>query len=256
MPVLDTVEILEPHNVYDALEFGARALRNKRNLIIIGKFSVTYSGRAGSKLGFGERLLILKQDGSLIIHRPSGFKPINWQPPGSIQTFYIKDNMLHLKSVRKKVNEVVIVTFKNVYVMFASQLRDRAVFKLEGAEEQIKKALLLSPDMIENGFKPITDEKQVKCGFIDIFGVDKNGKKVVVEIKSEKADVDAVEQLKRYVNEIGGGARGILVAPEISDKAMFELRKSKLEFRRINVSKCIDVLSREGSIGSLSPFLD
>ncbi|MGC8850083.1 MAG: endonuclease NucS, partial [Candidatus Bathyarchaeia archaeon] len=38
--------------------------------IIIGCLSVDYYGRARSKLGFGERIVILKPDGALLIHRP------------------------------------------------------------------------------------------------------------------------------------------------------------------------------------------
>ena len=55
----------------------------KYTIVIIGSCKVIYEGRASSTLDYGERIVILKQDGSTLIHRPTGYKPVNWQPSGA-----------------------------------------------------------------------------------------------------------------------------------------------------------------------------
>lgn len=49
-------------------------------LLVVGNCCVEYQGRASSKLGPGERIVIIKEDGALLVHRPTGYEPINWMP--------------------------------------------------------------------------------------------------------------------------------------------------------------------------------
>ena len=66
----EAVEMLEP-----ALTTGAM-------VTIVGHCEVEYEGRASSYLALGDRLVILKPDGTLLVHTDSKRKPVNWQPPG------------------------------------------------------------------------------------------------------------------------------------------------------------------------------
>ena len=59
-------------------------ISHKKIVIIAGRCTVEYEGRASSSLGSGERLVILKPDGSALVHRPKDYSPVNWQPPGSL----------------------------------------------------------------------------------------------------------------------------------------------------------------------------
>ena len=67
----------------EAVERIREAIRSKRLLIVVGRMEVSYAGRASSILGSGDRVLMIKPDGSVLIHRPMGYEPVNWQPPGS-----------------------------------------------------------------------------------------------------------------------------------------------------------------------------
>ena len=66
--------------------------------LIVARCEVTYTGRLTAFLPESTRLLMLKDDGSVLIHADSGgFKPLNWMtPPTVIET---SD---HLVVVRKR----------------------------------------------------------------------------------------------------------------------------------------------------------
>ena len=61
---------------------------------------------------------------------------------------------------------------------------------------------LLKPELLEEGFKPISWEKKVEPGFVDIYGEDKNGKLVIVEVKRKTASKEAALQLAKYIEPI------------------------------------------------------
>jgi len=224
------------------------AVSRHKTLIIVGKCWVNYIGRAKSKLEPGERILILKEDGSLLVHRSMGYEPVNWQPPGCIFHVQVRDNLLEIRAVRQKPRESVKVFFDKIHMVFASHLVDSGEFSLYASEEDMHKAILLNPLLLEEGFKPISYEKKVEPGFVDVYGVDKNGKLAVVEIKRKTAGKDAALQLAKYIDAIRGKSnrevRGILAAPDIGKDVQRLLVTLGLEFKSLDPRKCAEVLKR------------
>jgi RecB family endonuclease NucS len=225
-----------------------KAFNQKRTLIIAGNCRVLYEGRAKSTLEFGERLLIVKEDGSVLVHRPVGYEPVNWQPPGSV--FHVKtdEHLLEIHAVRRNPRENVRIIFDNLYMVSSINLKDSGEFLLDASEEDMHKAILLKPNLLEDGFKPISYEKKVEPGFIDIYGEDKNGKLVVVEVKRKTANKEAVLQLSRYIESIKTRAnrelRGILAAPSLGKDVQRLLVTLGLEFKELDPKKCAEVLKK------------
>ena len=217
-------------------------------ILIIGDCWVHYTGRASSKLESGERILIIKEDGSLLVHRSVGYEPVNWQPPGCIFHVQATDNILEIHAVRQKPVESVKVFFDKIHMVSASSLMDSGEFSLYASEEDMQKAILLEPSLVEEGFKPISYEKKVEPGFVDVYGVDKGGGFVVVEIKRRTAGSEAVLQLARYVDAIKSRVnrkvRGILVAPNIAKGVQKLLATLELDFKSLNPRKCSEILNR------------
>ena len=81
-------------------------------------------------------------------------------------------------------------------------LKDAGEFTLYATESDMQEAILFQPSLLEDGFRPITSERPVDPGFIDILGVDKNNVLTVVEMKRVKATKKAVLQLKKYMDVI------------------------------------------------------
>jgi len=272
------VEILEDPCADEAANFIRKGIEKQTVLLIVGNCSVEYRGRASSELGPGERIVLIKADGALLIHRSTGYEPINWmpgqdviyhvrklaadevkktcwfkssgdwQPPGCIFQIQAKDDVLEIRAVRRKPAESIKVFFDKIYMVSALSLADSGEFSLYASEEDMQKAILLKPSLLEEGFKPISYEKKVEPGFVDVYGVDKNGKLVVVEIKRKTAGKEAALQLAKYIDAVKGKAsrevRGILVAPNIAKDVQRLLATLGLEFKSLDPKKCAETLRR------------
>ena len=225
-----------------------KAFLQRRTLIVAGNCHVHYSGRANSTLENGERLLIIKSDGSLLVHRPVGYEPVNWQPAGSVFHVQFKDSELEVHSVRQKPRESVKVTFTEVFMVSALGLVDSGEFLLHATEDDMHRAILLQPSLFEDGFKPISWEKHVEPGFVDIYGEDKDGKLVIIEVKRRTASKEAALQLAKYIEPIKAKVnrelRGVLVAPSLGKDVQRLLVTMGLEFKALDPKDCALVLKK------------
>jgi hypothetical protein len=241
--------VLDEPTVEQALQAVKLGISHHKTVIIVGNCWVDYDGRASSKLEPGERVVLFKSDGSALVHRPRDYAPVNWQPPGSLFRTKLADGILRVRVFRSKENEVLEVGFDKIFLIAVLDLRDAGEFHLYASEEDMQKAILAEPSILEEGFRPITAEKPVEPGFIDILGVDKNNTLTVVEIKRKAATKEAVKQLKRYMDvfmiEPGRQVRGILVAPELVSGAQRLLASLGLEYKPLSPQKCAEVLKRK-----------
>lgn len=258
MPGSKLMAVLIEPNVSEAENLAKEALSHSKTLLIVGNCWVHYTGRAKSKLDPGERILIIKEDGSLLVHRAAGYEPINWQPPGCIFHVQTRDKILEVHAVRKKPSESVKIFFDRIIMASAFNLLDAGEFSLYASEEDMHRAILLKPSILEEGFKPISYEKKVEPGFLDVYGVDKDGRLVVVEVKRKTAGKDAVLQLAKYIEAIKSRAdrevRGILAAPNIARDVQRLLATLGLEFKTLDPKKCAEIL-RRSETRKLAEFL-
>jgi RecB family endonuclease NucS len=216
----------------DLLETG---FERGRMVTLVGECDVDYDGRVSSYLPPGERLVILKPDGTLLVHRDEQRKPVNWQPPGSTHTAHIDSDRLIVESVRTSPHEEIEITFETVVQASLLELDDTSGLALEGSEEDLRQRILENPDVLEDGFQAMMTERETPAGAIDIYGEDADGTPTAVELKRRRVGPDAVGQLSRYVealerNRPGRSVRGILVAPSVTDRAKELLATEDLEF--------------------------
>jgi RecB family endonuclease NucS len=239
---------LENPTVKKAAEFIKAAVAERKAIILVGNCWVDYKGRASSKLEPGERIVMIKEDGSVLVHRPNGYEPVNWQPAGCMFQTRTKEDTLRVRAVRRKPCESVNISFDHVYLIFAMKLIDRGVFSLHASESDMQQAILLEPSLLEEGFVPISYEKKVEPGFVDVYGIDRDGRLVVVELKRRTAGRDAALQLAMYVDCIKTVAnrelRGVLVAPRLAKGVQTVLTTLGLEFKALEPKKCAEVLRR------------
>ncbi|WP_138004430.1 endonuclease NucS [Halalkalirubrum salinum] len=193
-------------------------------ITVFGRCTVEYNGRASAELGAGDRLVILKPDGTALVHTDENQKPVNWQPPGCTHYAAVREGRLRIRSERSSPEERLDVCFERIEQLCAYPVTGGRSPDLLGSEADLKDYLLAHPDRIEPGFTPIEAERQSSAGPMDIFGRDADGVPVVVELKRRRVGPSAVSQLERYVNalrrEIGDKAavRGVLVAPSVTDR--------------------------------------
>ena len=251
MPKPQPQDVLVSPSIAEAEKVARDAVSQRRTLVVVGKCRVDYVGRAKSKLEPGERILIVKKDGSLLVHRSIGYEPVNWQPPGCIFHTQTKGDLLEIHAIRQKPHESVKVLFDSVQLISALSLEDSGEFSLYASEEDMQKAILLKPSLIEDGLKLVSYEKKVEPGFVDIYAMDRNGNLVVIEIKRKVAGKEAALQLARYIDAIKTKSnrqiRGILVAPDIGKDVQRTLVTLGLEFKQADPKKCAEILHKAKS---------
>lgn len=234
-------------------------LAQRKILLLMGNCWVDYKGRASSKLEPGERIIIVKEDGSVLVHRPSGYEAVNWQPPGCIFQSRVARGVLQITAVRRTPAESLRIYFDSIYLLTITKLKDVGKFSLHATEEDMQKAVLLKPSIIEQGFKPISFEKKVEPGFVDVYGTDKEGKLVVLEIKRKAAGRNAVLQLSKYVKAVQGTVnrevRGVLAAPSMAKGTQRLLETLGLTFKPLDPRKCAEIL-HETQTRKLADFFE
>ena len=247
----NSVKTLENPTIEKSAKFIKTALSERKVVILVGNCSVDYRGRANSKLEFGERILMIKEDRSVLVHRPFGYEPVNWQPAGCLFQTRVIGDILQIRAIRKKPSESVKLSFDNIFLVSVLKLKDTGDFFLHASEADMQKAILIDPSLLEDGFTPITYEKKVEPGFVDIYGQDIEGKLVVVELKRKGAGRDAALQLSKYVNFLKTVTqreiRGILVAPSLAKGVKTILTNLELEFKALDPKKCADLLQKSDS---------
>jgi len=199
---------------------------------------INYHGRARSFLDWGQRIIIIKQDGNVLIHQPVMREPVNWQPTDTKTRFKEKNNQLIMLSSHTRPNEKMKITFRDMSTIQAMTLKDTAKLVISGMENDVVNDIMSNPNLVEEGLRICQREKQVKSGMIDLFGYDKDHTPVIIEVKRSQATISAVHQLRMYVNDLKGNSekatvRGILCAPKIPDMVKNLLNDYNLEWNEV-----------------------
>ncbi|WP_409025285.1 endonuclease NucS [Halalkalicoccus salilacus] len=201
-----------------------------------GRCTVEYDGRAASSLGPGDRHLMLKPDGTVLVHTAEGQKPVNWQPPGCTHAVSVDDGRVEIRSLRSNPNEELLVSFERVAHLATFDASAGTDLSVSGTEADLKRRILEEPELIEPGFRPLATERETPAGAVDVYGEDAEGTVMVLELKRRRVGPDAVGQLDRYVGALERELhadveiRGVLVAPSVTDRARRLLATKGLEF--------------------------
>ncbi len=216
-------ECFTPSSLEEAGRVLKQVLEQRRFAAILCRCSVNYKGRGSSWSSPGDRLIVVKPSGSIIIHGPQGFKPENWQPDGSTFAVSMSEGRLILVSMRKNPRETLTIEIEKVYSITSIGNPVKGAFYMYMSESEIRDYLKENPQLIEDGLRILEVEKPAGPGYVDLYGIDKNGVNVVIELKRVRAGEDAVKQLLQYLEFLKrktGRVRGILVAPGFTESAV------------------------------------
>lgn len=219
----------------DALALLETAFGDGRLVTVFGRCTVEYDGRASSTLGAGDRLVVCKPDGTILVHTDQNRKPVNWQPPGCTHRASVRDGRLRIRSSRTTPDETLDVRFERLDQVTAYEVNDRSDLTLRGSEEDLRQRILEDPALVEAGFEPSATERETAAGPVDIFGEDAEGRPVAVELKRRRVGPSAASQLQRYVEALrtefaDEEVRGVLVAPSVTDRTSELLAENELGF--------------------------
>lgn len=214
-------------------------LDSGRLVLVVGNCFVKYMGRAASKLTEGDRLLVIKPDGTFLVHQRTKMAAINYQGPGARISTVADASELQVKAERSKpMHEVIEVHFHSVGFVDSFEMKDDKTLKLFGSEKELSGQLMQDLHLIEKGLIPLKKESYMNKGAIDILAEDAAKNLVAIELKRRNAGLDAVTQLQRYVEELqkrkGRRVRGIMCAPAITPNALKMLEQQGFEFFKLD----------------------
>ena len=180
---------------------------------------------------------MIKGDGSFAIHQNRLLRPTNYMM-GSTIGCELSDDTLIITASKLHPKETMKVIFYNVDDLQSYEMDEASDLRLFGSERELSDQLMQDLSFLEAGLKPLNQEEVLRKGLVDILAEDKEGRLVVIELKRRQADFNAVQQLKRYMDQVqnmkGKKTRGLLIAPEIRKNARELLEKYGLEFFAID----------------------
>jgi RecB family endonuclease NucS len=193
--------------------------------LIVARCEVRYTGRLDAWLREAVRLIIVKADGSVLIHADAGgYKPLNWMTPPTVI-----EESAGLMVVRKRAGSAedrLEIELSEVLSDFSLQMGsplDATAPDKDGVEAHLQELLAERPSSLGEGFQLVRREWQTDIGPVDLMCRDGGECWVAVEIK-RVAGIDAVEQLSRYLERIRldpafESCRGVLAAQEVRPQA-------------------------------------
>ena len=185
--------------------------------LVVARCSADYSGRLNAHLLLATRLVLVKADGSVLLHSDGGsYKPLNWMSPpctltvGEPSDVDAAEGVVELWTVQHaKSDDQLLVRVHEVVHDSAHELGIDPGLVKDGVEAHLQKLLAEHIHTLGHGWSLVRREYMTAIGPVDILAKDSGGTSVAVEIK-RRGEIDGVEQLTRYLELLN---RDPLLAP-------------------------------------------
>jgi endonuclease len=191
--------------------------------LIVARCEVRYSGRLNAVLPEALRLLMIKSDGSVMVHADTGgFKPSNWMTaPTVIEEMGSPPTRIEVR--KHKGEDRLEILISEVVSDVVHDMGEAAALEKDGVERDLQEQLAAAPQWCGEGFRLVRREWPTDIGPVDLMCRDDEDCWIAVEIK-RIATIDAVEQLSRYLERIRldpamAACRGVLAAQSIKPQA-------------------------------------
>jgi endonuclease len=185
--------------------------------LVIARCSVDYAGRLATHLPSAVRLLLVKADGSVLVHADyGGYKPLNWM---SAPCTLVQE--ADAWRVTNRAGETMTISIEEVLHDSQHPLGLDPGLVKDGVEKHLQALLADRCHAIRPGLSLVRREHPTDIGPVDLLCRDEQGRYVAVEIK-RRGEIDGVEQLSRYLERLRTPLRevwGILVAQEFKPQA-------------------------------------
>ena len=191
--------------------------------LLVARCEVRYTGRLTALLPESVRLLLLKSDGSVLVHADSGgYKPLNWMTPPTV--IEEEPGLIVVRKRAGKTEDRLEIRISEVLSDVEHPMDEIAGLAKDGVERDLQEALADRPDWLEQELRLVRREWSTEIGPVDLMCRDCDDGWVAVEIK-RLGTIEAVEQLTRYLGFIRADpakerCRGILAAQRFKPQAV------------------------------------
>ena len=192
--------------------------------LVIARCQVDYAGRLTAHLPMATRLLIVKADGSVLVHADGGsYKPLNWMSPPCTLLEGVDGDGGTEWVVESKSGDTLRITMEHVTSDSSYDLGIDPGLRKDGVERHLQELLAEHPASLGDGLMLVRREFPTAIGPVDLLCRDPAGATVAVEVK-RRGEIDGVEQLTRYLDLLNRDplltpVRGIFAAQQIKAQA-------------------------------------
>jgi endonuclease len=199
--------------------------------LVVARCSVDYAGRLDAYLPLATRLLLVKADGSVLVHSDGGsYKPLNWMsPPCRLSVAAPSDDAAWVGVVEvwtvqhAKTDDRLVVNVHEVLHDSAHDLGVAPGLVKDGVEAHLQELLAEHVTTFGPGYSLVRREYPTAIGPVDLLLRDAAGLAVAVEVK-RRGEIDGVEQLTRYLDLLNrdpllAPVSGVFAAQEIKPQA-------------------------------------
>jgi endonuclease len=190
--------------------------------LIVARCEVAYTGTLNAFLPESTRLLMLKEDGSVLVHADAGgYKPLNWMTPPTV--IEESDGALVVRKRGRKTEDRLEIRISEVLSDLSHDMGEAAALEKDGVERELQEELAARPGALGEELRLVRREWPTEIGPVDLMCRDEGGGWVAVEIK-RIGTIQAVEQLCRYLELIRAdpakrACRGVLAAQKVKPQA-------------------------------------
>jgi len=193
--------------------------------LVVARCQVDYAGRLTAHLPMATRVLMLKADGSVLVHSDGGsYKPLNWMsPPCTFKEGSTDDGRVEWTVTSPKSDDTLRILLDEIHHDSSHELGIDPGLQKDGVEKHLQELLADHPATLSEGLTLVRREFPTAIGPVDLMCRDADGRSVAVEIK-RRGEIDGVEQLTRYLELLNrdpllSPVRGIFAAQEIKPQA-------------------------------------
>ncbi|WP_235735837.1 endonuclease NucS [Nocardioides alcanivorans] len=197
--------------------------------IVVARCQIDYAGRLSAHLPMATRVLMIKADGSVLVHSDGGsYKPLNWMsPPCALAEGTTEDGHVEwtvtAKAPKGKTPDTLRILIEQIQHDSQHDLGIDPGLQKDGVEKHLQELLAEHPTTLSPGLSLVRREFPTAIGPVDLMCRDGNGQSVAIEVK-RRGEIDGVEQLTRYLELLNRDpllrpVRGIFTAQEIKPQA-------------------------------------
>ncbi|MFT4010381.1 MAG: endonuclease NucS [Nocardioidaceae bacterium] len=192
--------------------------------LVIARCQVDYAGQLTAHLPMATRLIMVKNDGSVLVHSDGGsYKPLNWMSPPCKLSEGVGDQGMIEWTVAGKKDDTLRILIEEILSDTAYDLGIDPGLQKDGVEKHLQELLADHPHTLIEGLTLVRREYPTAIGPVDLMCRDSDGVSVAVEIK-RRGEIDGVEQLTRYLDLLNRDPRlapvqGVFAAQAIKPQA-------------------------------------
>ena len=193
--------------------------------LVVARCQVDYAGRLTAHLPMATRVIMVKADGSVLVHSDGGsYKPLNWMsPPCTLREGTTDDGVLEWTVSAAKSDDTLRILLEEVLHDSSHELGLDPGLRKDGVEKHLQELLAEHTATLGTGMSLVRREYMTAIGPVDLLCRDDAGAAVAVEIK-RRGEIDGVEQLTRYLELMNRDpqlrpVRGVFAAQEIKPQA-------------------------------------